>query len=165
MAGVQLPADNLPLDGMNVLPVLRGESGKTITKRCWQWNRYMPVCDCNAAIRDGDWKLVRPWRDRCGDVPDNQWNHISMFGPEHFIHNGIFQPPYPTVQLGPTQPPLLFNIRNDPYERNDLASADPDRVSRLGRELDNWFEDVERDRRSIADEVPPPRTPRPWGGT
>lgn len=165
MAGVQLPADNLPLDGINVLPVLRGESGQTITKRCWQWNRYAPVCDCNAAIRDGDWKLVRPWRDRCGDVPDNQWNHISMFGPEHFIHNGIFQPPYPTVQLGPTQPPLLFNIRNDPYESNDLAAADPDRVARLGRELDNWFEDVERDRRSITDEVPPPRTPRPWGGT
>jgi len=165
MAGVPLPADNLPLDGINVLPVLRGESGQTITKRCWQWNRYAPVCDCNAAIRDGDWKLVRPWRDRCGDVPDNQWNHISMFGPEHFIHNGIFQPPYPTVQLGPTQPPLLFNIRNDPYERNDMASADPDRVARLGRELDNWFEDVERDRRGIADEVPPPRTPRPWSGT
>jgi arylsulfatase A len=148
-----------------VLPVLRCESGRTITKRCWQWNRYMPVCDCNAAIRDGDWKLVRPWRDRCGDVPDNQWNHISVYGPEHFIHNGIFQPPYPTVQLGPTQPPLLFNIRNDPYERNDLATADPDRVARLGRELDHWFEDVEHDRRSITDSVPPPRTPRPWSGT
>jgi hypothetical protein len=97
-------------------------------------------------------------------VPDNQWNHISVYGPEHFIHNGILQPPYPTVQLGPTQPPLLFNIRNDPHERNDLAAADPDRVARLGRELDNWFEDVERDRRSITDDVPPPPTPRPWGG-
>jgi len=164
MTGTALPPDNLPLDGINVLPVLRGEPGKTITKRCWQWNRYAPVCDCNAAIRDGDWKLVRPWRDRCGNVADGQWLQVAMYGPEHFIHHGIFQPPYPPVDLGPTPPALLFNIKDDPLEQSDLAAADPDRVARLGLELDQWFDDVERDRRSIADPVPPSRTPRPWDG-
>ena len=151
MAGVPLPADTLPLDGVSVLPVLRGGKGATCTRRCWQWNRYAPVRDCNAAVRDGDWKLVRPWRARGGDVPDIHWLWVSMYGPEHFIHNGIFRPPYPAVQLGPAQPPQLFNIAADPQEKNDLAAAQPEVVRRLGLELDRWFEDVERDRRSIAD--------------
>ena len=155
MTGVALPSDNLPLDGIDVLPVLRGEPGKTITKRCWQWNRYAPLPDCNAAIRDGDWKLVRPWRDGCANVPDGHWLRVSMYGPEHFIHHGIFQPPYPDVTLGPTPPPLLFNIKDDPLERNDLVAADPDRAARLGLELDRWFEDVERDRLSITDVASP----------
>ncbi len=60
MCGVALPADNLPLDGWDILPVLRGESGKVNTRRFWQWNRYYPYVGSNAAMRDGDWKLVRP---------------------------------------------------------------------------------------------------------
>ena len=155
MTGVALPSDNLPLDGIDVLPVLRGEPGKTITKRCWQWNRYAPLPDCNAAIRDGDWKLVRRGLVGCANVPDGHWLRVSMYGPEHFIHHGIFQPPYPDVTLGPTPPPLLFNIKDDPLERNDLVAADPDRAARLGLELDRWFEDVERDRLSITDVASP----------
>ena len=49
---------------------------------------------------------------------------------------------------------------------NGLSSTPTlDRVARLSHALDQWFEDVERDRRSITDTVPPPRTPRPWSGT
>ena len=53
-------APTLPLDGVNVLPVLRGEPGQVETRRFWQWNRYQPDITSNAAMRDGDWKLVRP---------------------------------------------------------------------------------------------------------
>ena len=49
----------------------------------------------------------------------------------------------------PAAPPLLFNLAFDPLERQDLAGAHPERVSRMLRELENWFEDVERDRRAI----------------
>ena len=58
-AGVDVPND-LSLDGQNVLSVLRGESGEVNTRRFWQWNRYTPVAHCNAAMRDGGWKLIRP---------------------------------------------------------------------------------------------------------
>ena len=37
----------LELDGVN-------------PRRFWQWNRYTPMISCNAAMRDGDWKLLRP---------------------------------------------------------------------------------------------------------
>jgi arylsulfatase A len=151
MAGVPLPSDNLPLDGLNVLPPLRGESAAVQTRRCWQWNRYAPLADCNAAVRDGDWKLIRPWRDGAMNVPDIQWLAVSMYGPEHFIHNGIFRPPYPAVKIGPPTPPLLFNIRDDPGETRDLSAAEPDRVRRLGVILDNWFDEVEAERRALPE--------------
>ena len=61
-AGVEKPAAAPPLDGWNVLPVLLGESEKVCARRFWQWNRYTPLVTCNAAMRDGDWKLVRPDR-------------------------------------------------------------------------------------------------------
>ena len=59
MAGEEGPHDR-PIDGHNMLPVLQGERGKTNPRRFWQWNRYTPVIECNAAMRDGAWKLVRP---------------------------------------------------------------------------------------------------------
>jgi arylsulfatase A len=58
-SGVAVPA-HLNLDGISVLPVLRGEHGQIETRRFWQWNRYTPLVTCNAAMRDGEWKLVRP---------------------------------------------------------------------------------------------------------
>ncbi len=150
MAGVSLPAGNLPLDGVNVLPLLRGEPGQAGAARCWQWNRYTPLPDCNAAVRDGDWKLVRPWRDR-GWCFDAEWLPVSMENPEYFIRNGIFHPPYPSFDLGPPAPPLLYNIRTDSGETRDLASAEPGQVRRLGAILDHWFEEVEAERLTLPE--------------
>ena len=58
LAGLHLPADNLPIDGIDITPILRQEQGRLDSRRFWQWNRYTPVAECNAAMRDGDWKLV-----------------------------------------------------------------------------------------------------------
>jgi hypothetical protein len=41
-------------------------------------------------MRDGDWKLVRPAIREAMAVPDVYWLAVSMYGPEYFIHNGIF---------------------------------------------------------------------------
>ena len=56
---------SIDLDGRNNLYLLRGELGKSETKRFWQWNRYTPLVTCNAAMRDGDWKLVHRHADFC----------------------------------------------------------------------------------------------------
>jgi len=150
MTGVPLPADNLPLDGVNVLPVMRGEKGQVQTRRCWQWNRYTPLIECNAAIRDGDWKLVRPAIREAMEVPIIHWLWVSMYGPEHFIHNGIIREE-PARQVPPPPPPELYNIALDPLERQNLAAQYPEVVQRLLGELETWFEEVEADRRSIHD--------------
>jgi hypothetical protein len=55
-------------------------------------------------------------------------------------------------RLKPTPPPAqLFDIVNDPFERNDLAVQEPTRVSKMTNALATWFEDVEHDRLSIHD--------------
>src|SRR3954454_21120669 len=53
VAGGRPPSD-LRLDGVDILPVLRGERDDVPPVRFWQWNRYQPVPACNAAMRDGD---------------------------------------------------------------------------------------------------------------
>lgn len=151
MAGVDVPADNLPLDGVNVLPVLRGERGKTCTRRFWQWNRYTPVPTCNAAMRDGDWKLIRPVINEAMTTPDIHWLWVSMYGPEHFIHNGVMKGDPEPRQIPATPPPLLFNVAEDPLEKTNLAEKHPERVMRMQAELERWFEEVDGERRRIED--------------
>ncbi len=152
MAGVQLADDNLPVDGVNVLPVLRGEKGEMETKRFWQWNRYTPLLTCNAAVRDGDWKLVRPAIKEAMQVADDQWLHVSMYEPEYFITHGIIREPAPPREVPAPPPPELYNIAADPLEQQNVAGRHPQIVHRLLRELETWFEEVEAERASIADE-------------
>jgi len=151
-AGVRVPK-GLKLDGINVLPVLRGEQGKVQTRRFWQWNRFTPVATCNAAMRDGDWKLVRPCIPEAMGITrqDREWLRVSMYEPEQFIENGILVDSFPPRELSNPPPPELYNIADDPDEREDLAAAEPERVARMLRELETWFEEVEAERATIND--------------
>jgi arylsulfatase A-like enzyme len=150
MVGAEPPRDR-KLDGVDVLPALRGESYKTCTRRFWQWNRYTPLVTCNAAMRDGDWKLVRPAIREAMAVPDIQWLHVSMYDYEHFVRNGVIREPDPPREVPPPPPPELYNIARDPLEQHNLAAQDPDRVLRMLRELETWFEEVDAERRSMDD--------------
>ena len=46
----------------------------------------------------------------------------------------------------------LYNIADDPLERRNLAAQHPEKASNLLRELETWFEEVEQERATIADE-------------
>ncbi len=141
LAGVPIPR-TLKLDGIDQSSVLRGESGQVNPERCWQWNRYSPKIEYNAAIRDGDWKLVRPYVPEAFEVPDIHWLERSMYEPEYFMENGILTDPPPEVDL-PAPPPVeLYDLKNDPLEQHDLSTQHPDRVRRLEAKLLAWFEDV-----------------------
>lgn len=151
MTGLQLPPDNLPLDGVNVWPVLSGRGGEVCTKRCWQWNRYTPLAECNAAIRDGDWKLVRPAIAEAFAVPDGHWLHTSMYEYEYFVEHGIITDPDPPRTIPPPPPPELYHIATDVHESRNVAAEHPDIVHRLLSDLETWFEEVEAERRGISD--------------
>jgi arylsulfatase A-like enzyme len=150
MAGVEVPPE-LKIDGVNVLPVLRGQEGKVETRRFWQWNRYRPEVTCNAAVRDGDWKLVRPAIREAMHVPDIHWLWVSMYGPEYFVQNGVFGPPYPEREVPPPPPPELYNVVEDPLESENLADRYPERARALLCDLETWFEEVEAERMTIDD--------------
>jgi arylsulfatase A len=141
MAGVA-PPKGLKLDGVDQTSALRGEDSSYKPKRCWQWNRYDPQIEYNAAIRDGDWKLVRPFVPEAFEVPDIKWLDVSMYEPEHFIENGIITDPAPEVILPPAPPVELYNLNDDPLEQNNLALQRPQRVQHMERDLHTWFEDV-----------------------
>lgn len=144
------PPRELRLDGVNVLPLLRGEPAQVQTRRFWQWNRYTPLVTCNAAIRDGDWKLVRPAIREAMEVPDIHWLRVSMYEPEYFIQNGILRGE-PERHVPPPPPPELFNLREDPLEQHNLADKYPSRVRSLLCALETWFEEVEAERATIQD--------------
>ncbi|MBT7068412.1 MAG: sulfatase-like hydrolase/transferase, partial [Verrucomicrobia bacterium] len=153
--GIEMP-ETLALDGQNVLPALRGEGGAALNpKRFWQWSRGVPALTHNAAMRDGFWKLVVP-----GDVSANSfegWREDlkatvnSRTNAERYADRPPDAVGYPAYLDEPAAPPLLFNLASDPLEKQDLADEHPERVSRMMGELENWFEDVEQDRRSIPD--------------
>jgi arylsulfatase A-like enzyme len=130
------------VDGVNMLPLLLGEAEETPPVRFWQWNRYRPVADTNAAMRDGPWKLVRPAVAAALEVTasDLAMDVELKYRPD--AHRSILEGPLPVLDLGPLAPSQLYNLEHDPGEENDLAGAEPGRVSRMEDALGRWFEAV-----------------------
>ena len=150
LAGAELPQD-LKLDGINAMPSIRGERNKVPSERYWQWNLYSPEPECNAAMRDGQWKLIRPALRELMEVTseDLTMDIQSKYNPEKF--HDILRSPMPE-RVKPKPPPAqLFDIATDPNEQNDLAKTEPARVSKMTNALTKWFEEVDQDRRNIHD--------------
>ncbi|MGZ8764531.1 MAG: sulfatase-like hydrolase/transferase [Acidimicrobiia bacterium] len=148
-ADVTVPADlagDLALDGVNVLPLLQGEPMEMPPIRFWQWNRYTPVGESNAAMRDGPWKLVRPAISETMEVApgDLMIDAALKINPDAFTE--ISTGPEPERDVPDPPAPQLFDIIRDPFEEHDLAASEPARVARMVTELETWFESVEADR-------------------
>lgn len=105
-----------PLDGRSFAPLLRGENAFAGPPRFWQWNRSQPNYTHNAALRDGPWKLVRPFVTQ---------NKIKGDSPLPFA---------------------LYQLDADPQETTDLAAQHPDRVQSMRALLEQWATAVEQDR-------------------
>ena len=144
-ANISLPSD-LAIDGVNLLPLLRGESHSLPDTRYWQWNRYSPVAECNAAVREGDWKLVFPAIPEAMRVFDLEWLAVSMYQPEYFIERGIIDDAEPFRVLSTPGQVELYDLSEDPAESHDLAERNPEKVRHLSLKLENWFLEVEADR-------------------
>ena len=105
-----------PLDGVSFAAHLRGAPAPPAPLRFWQWNRAVPNYTHNLAVRDGDWKFVRPPVTRNKPAGDS------------------------------TAAPALYHLPSDPGEANDLAVRHPDRLARLQAAADAWSAAVEADR-------------------
>lgn len=150
MTGIRV-LDKNPLDGLNALPLFKGQPQQMIPQRFWQWNRYRPTETSNAAMRDGEWKLVRPRIAQAHTVTpeDSQRDHAMRYDPDSVPD--ILHTELPSFDLPAPPPPELYNLALDPLEQNNLAGQYPDRARRMLAELEAWFEAVEKDRRTISD--------------
>ena len=96
--------DGLPIDGVNLLPYVRGDqTGEPHEKLFWR-SIY------NSAVRSGPWKLIRQAE-----------NSPGVDGKDLV---------------------LLFNLESDPYERQNIAAANPEIVNELLGALINWEQEM-----------------------
>ena len=150
-AGIERPG-GLPLDGQSVLGQLRGEESRPSPARFWQWNMYQPIGETNAAMRDGDWKLVRPVLDigyRTAEDEAAMQRYVETdieykYHPENVTR--LMDDPDPELVVPDPPPPQLYNIAADPFEGNDLAAEHPDRAARMNGRLQDWFGAVDEER-------------------
>jgi arylsulfatase A len=161
LTGVERPAGPA-MDGHDLSPLLRGEAFQRPPRQFWQWNFYVPDIGNNAAMRDGDWKLVRPmisgsrfFRPELCEGPEDESRTKAFVEADirHKADPASVTDVLPVPRLKKLQPePLeLYYLADDPGEANDLAPQEPDRVHRMQVALENWFADVERDRATIGD--------------
>jgi arylsulfatase A len=101
-------------------------------------------------MRDGKWKLVRPPIPNIAWITkeDGEMDRRIKYHPEEF--KDIYRGPFPKIDLSSPLPPQLFDIEDDPYEEKDLAHQYPQIVEKMLSELEEWFRDVEEDRRASS---------------
>lgn len=136
------------LDGISMLATLRGAApanGAPI--RFWQWNRYVPIPRYNAAVRDGDWKLLFPAAPGVDhmDPAEGQRRKLVETGRMKYEEALAQAPPEPdrhAFAAARRRPPQLFNLAADPFETDDLSAAEPSIVARLMSAHDAWCEEV-----------------------
>lgn len=152
MANIALP-DDLELDGYDVTCRLEGKSGDIPDVRFWQRNRYEPVPRCNAAMRDGDWKLHWPMREGADikDPADQAFYEHTVKGAAHWLMD--IDPDLPQREMGPEPEVNLFNLAEDPGERDDLSDEHPERVERMQHRWDEWFEEMKTEWRGAREKI------------
>lgn len=139
------PACGIPLDGRDKLSSLPEQDSSPAEPYCWQWNRFTPVSRCNAAIRCGKWKLVWPPIEEAMQVPPYVVEIDESIKKADSIPNTLYPFDDSCRRLPAPHPPQLYNLKDDPQERNDLSLEFPETVENLTLEFDKWFEDVMRD--------------------
>ena len=138
-----------PLDGCDQLQSLRGVSVAGAPPRFWQFNRYDPVPHCNLAMRDGPWKLYWPRIPEAMVKLRSDNVAVRWLMAAHHFEMAVSNPPV-ARRLSPPGAAQLYRIPDDPTEAHDLAPSHPEVAARMRRAAENWFAEVEAERRQIV---------------
>jgi len=129
---------------MNIIPLLMGEASPELAGRTllFQRNRYAPVAHCNAAIREGRWKLYWPGDEgslRKDSARDNP-SYVRGLTQTHWEMPLDRQLDPPTTSPQPA--PRLYDLDTDPAEKHDLAAKHPEIVQSLANKHETWFAEI-----------------------
>ena len=119
VAGVSLPTDRV-LDGVSLVPLLKGGRINRTKPLYWFYNPSRPVC----VIRDGSWVLTAD--------PEIDLSRNNMFL-ESFIGD---------IKRTALVHRKLFHIHQDPVQQQDLSSRYPERFSQMSRLMDTIHAEV-----------------------
>ena len=147
LTGQSAPAGAKAFDGLNIMPLLLGKPTPALTQRAlpFQRNRYAPVSHCNAAVREGHWKLHWPGdeaslkKDSARDNP----SYVRGLTQPHWEMPLDRQLDAPTTSTQPL--PRLYDLDADPAEKHDLAAQHPEIVQSLTQKQDAWFTQMNRE--------------------
>ncbi len=117
--GVDPPRDRT-LDGVSLLPLFAGQELERKKPLYWFYNPSRPVC----VIREGDFCLIAD--------PEIDLSRQNMFKEEYI--GDIKKTALINHQL--------FNLREDPGQKNDLAKALPERFEAMKQKMDVLHRDV-----------------------
>jgi hypothetical protein len=54
------------------------------------------------------------------------------------LHHGSDTTNYKNVHIWDKQPIRLYNVKNDPHEKNELSSTHPEIVEKLSKKIQDW---------------------------
>lgn len=139
--------ETIDFDGINVQKALRGGMLDS-RKLYWQWNRYYPVLEGNAAMREGNLKLVHPPIKAHLDLPRWEIAVDEDIKVNPRAYDGIINAEVPkhVVPISMTQE--LYDLSQDESEEHDLSGEQEDVVISMEKQLRHWFDQVEKDRLS-----------------
>jgi arylsulfatase A len=131
LAGAALPTDRT-LDGASLVPLLLGE-GEVDRGAPLFWHHYKAWGGPRAAVRDGRFKLVGFW-----DGPEIVRTDSATLRPgdQELIR---------TARLVRFE---LYDLDNDPEERQDVSATHPRVTERLRAELERLYAEVQTEGRS-----------------
>ena len=155
LTGGVAPENARPFDGENLMPVFLQEKIVAPSDRIlyFQKNRYTPVAHSDATIKWGKWKLFWP------GVPESMQKDNLRDGlplikgkiQEHWEMPIDYE--IPGYENLVTLSPLLFNLDEDPSEKNDVSAIYPGITDSLRILYDQWFGSVYADWKRSFDEI------------
>lgn len=109
------PPPGVPLDGSDLSSLLTGHPERFVRHQplFWHLSKSRPI----VAMRDGDYSLVA--------MPDYPLPTVNLFREEWI----------PRIKSGSYAGFELYNLKNDPGQRHNLAGEKPERLKRLKKKL------------------------------
>jgi arylsulfatase A-like enzyme len=144
LTGATPLAAGKPWDGVDLMPLLRGEAMPELLQRVlpFQKNRYTPVAHSDASLRMGDWKLYWPGEKRSMRKDMARDNPSYLRGIDHSHWEMPLDADLPSHVDVTTARPHLYNLADDPGEQQDLAAEHPELVRAMTTRYDQWFNEA-----------------------
>uniref|UniRef100_T1IPA2 Sulfatase N-terminal domain-containing protein n=1 Tax=Strigamia maritima TaxID=126957 RepID=T1IPA2_STRMM len=87
------------------------------------------------AVRKGDWKLITGPGGSPGTVVTEAETVDNTADEKYILHHTLGKDPYDLKD----HKSKLFNLKNDPYEQNDLADKEPEKLKELWKLADHYI--------------------------